>query len=431
MTFRYKLEKFIFKNKEFVGSHGDLKSIMLCGQMALAAILVGVTYIVIDLLNHVTPFLIYYVALMVVAGVVIILLRNTYYHQAKVLLLASANFLIYFFASNDTLAAGVYLYFIVSSIMGLALFGFNKLKIALVFSALSLLLFFLSYMGTFKILTLSSEDISIMNDPGYIQISFLSNFIIGFFICIVLLYFLLDVNNHSEKLIMSKNDELAKTNKELDRFVYSASHDLRAPLSSLLGLIEVSRLAKSKEELDECMKMMKGRVHNLERFIGDIIDFSRNSRQEIQKAPVNLYRACHEVVDGLKFAHGQENTAIKFHIPAELEFMCDLPRLKIILSNIIGNAMKYHDPNKTLHQIDISGSLHGDTVHIEIKDNGIGISSEHHQRVFEMFYRASEKSHGSGLGLYIVQETITKLEGNIRFDSTLGKGTSFIISLPA
>lgn len=216
----------------------------------------------------------------------------------------------------------------------------------------------------------------------------------------------------------------------MDRFVYSASHDLRASLSSLLGLIEISRLAKNKEEFDEYINMMKGRVHNLEKFIGEIIDYSRNSRQEIQKVPINFLRVCNEVVEGLKFTLGQETTSITYHIPTDLEFLCDLPRLKIVLNNIIGNAMKYMDQNKAVHQIDIYGAFSENAVKIEIKDNGVGISPEHHQRIFEMFYRASESGHGSGLGLYIVKEALAKLNGEIRFKSTPGVGTSFIINLP-
>jgi signal transduction histidine kinase len=430
VSIRSKLKRFIFGAHEFTGSHADFKSIMLCGQLALVAFVVGVTYILIDVVNQIFAFLIFYGVILAMAIAVLILLRNTFYFQAKVVLLTIANLLIFIFASNDTFEAGIYIYFIVSSVMGLSLFGFNRLNIAIGFCGLSLLLFFLAYWGLFKIITFTPAEIDILHDEHYVRISFLSNFIIVFFLCAILFYFLLDVNQHSEKQIMAKNDELAKTNQELDRFVYSASHDLRAPLSSLLGLIAVSQHTKSKEDLDRCFSMMKDRVHDLEKFIAEIIDFSRNARLAVQQVPVNLLSLSKKVVEGLRFAHGNDDTLIRYHIPADLEFIGDPTRLKVILNNLIDNAIKYQDSTKPFHQIDLTAERQGTTVQLEIKDNGIGIPPEYHQRIFEMFYRASEQSHGSGLGLYIVKETIEKLNGDIRFTSAPGNGTSFFITLP-
>jgi signal transduction histidine kinase len=177
--------------------------------------------------------------------------------------------------------------------------------------------------------------------------------------------------------------------------------------------------------------MMGERISTLDKFIGEIIDYSRNSRQEVEKVTVNLLSICHQVVNQLKFTQVLREPAFTFSISPELSFLCDLTRLKIILSNIIGNAMKYQDSAKSLHQIEIIADQKGNTIQIEVKDNGIGISAEHHQRIFDMFYRATETSHGSGLGLYIVKETMSKLEGETQFTSTPSVGSSFIITLPA
>jgi Signal transduction histidine kinase len=397
----------------------------------MATFVVGVAYILIDLFNSITEFISMY-AVMLVAGItVILLLRQTYYQTAKFVLLLVANCLVYVFASNDTPEAGVYIYLIVTNLIALSLFGFTSKGIAIGFCFFSMLLFFMAYFWQIKVLPLVIDDIASISTEEYIKISFTSNFIIGSIVCSMIIYFLLDINHHSEKQIMKKNEELVKTNQELDRFVYSASHDLRAPLSSMLGLINVGEHSRSKEELEQCFAMMKDRIHNMETFIAEIIDYSRNTRQEVRHEEIHLVKIIAEVVDNLKYAQGQGNVEVKFSVSTDLKIISDATRLRVILNNIIGNALKYHDPAKRSPQIEIVAEQKGETVQIEVRDNGIGIPKEYHDRIFEMFFRASETSKGSGLGLYIVKETITKLKGDIRLNSTPGVGSSFFITLPA
>jgi signal transduction histidine kinase len=176
--------------------------------------------------------------------------------------------------------------------------------------------------------------------------------------------------------------------------------------------------------------MMKDRVHNLDDFIKEIIDYSRNSRLELKKDIFSLMELMKEVVDGLRYAEGFENIYIIYSMSSELEMVSDRSRLKVVLNNLIGNAFKYHDPAKENPLIEISASKQNGELKIEIKDNGLGISPEHQPKVFDMFYRASEKSKGSGLGLYIVKETIEKMSGIISVESQLSKGTTFTVQLP-
>ncbi len=235
----------------------------------------------------------------------------------------------------------------------------------------------------------------------------------------------------AEQRVIEQNILLAKTNAELDRFVYSTSHDLKAPLSSLLGLISIAERAQNPEEVKQCLQMMKARIHHLEEFIREIIDYSRNSRVEVKRLPTNLYQLINDVVENLRHAEGSENIFVKYDIPRELDVKTDESRLKVILNNLIGNSIKYSDPEKDNQFISVKTASKPDHVRIFIEDNGVGISQEHHSKIFDMFYRASEKSQGSGLGLYIVRETVQKLGGNISFESTLGQGTRFEIMIPS
>lgn len=234
----------------------------------------------------------------------------------------------------------------------------------------------------------------------------------------------------SDEEILFKNSQLAKTNEELDRFVYSASHDMRAPLSSLLGLINISEKTHDVGELHLHLNMMKGRIKTMEGFIKEVTDYSRNVRLGIALQETDLETVIKEVTHNLAYMSAGKNIRIEINLAEKISFLTDPNRLKVILNNLTSNAYKYHrldqpDPHiifhahKTQHQVVIN-----------ITDNGVGIPKDYHQRIFDMFFRASVQSEGSGLGLYIVQETLQKLNGTIRVESTSGLGSTFTVTLP-
>lgn len=239
-----------------------------------------------------------------------------------------------------------------------------------------------------------------------------------------------DERKKAEEEIRQKNDQLAKTNQELDRFVYSASHDMRAPLSSLLGLIHLSEKTNQPEELHLYLSMMKERIKTMEGFIREVTDYSRNARLDIISAEVNLRPLVLEIAQTLAFSVANKSVQILTEIPDDFGLMTDLARLQVILNNLISNAYKYHDWKKPERFIKITAERNEHDVVIEIADNGVGIAPAYQQRVFEMFFRASETSEGSGLGLYIVKETLEKLGGAITVHSVPGQGSTFSFSIP-
>ncbi|HLT82157.1 MAG TPA: ATP-binding protein [Cyclobacteriaceae bacterium] len=234
----------------------------------------------------------------------------------------------------------------------------------------------------------------------------------------------------AEQQIRLQNDLLAKANDELDRFVYSASHDLRAPLSSLLGLISIAEKTDNREEVMLCMEMMKKRVVTMEGFIKEITDYSRNSRLRVERQPVHIRSLVQEVVESLKYTNGAERIRIDLEMDPDLTFITDPGRLKVVLNNLIANAIKYHDLTKEDPYIRLKAFANGKSNEISVSDNGQGIPREHMNHIFNMFYRASENSEGSGLGLYIVKETLTKLSGTIHVESEYQKGSVFRVELP-
>ncbi|MFN8145085.1 MAG: PAS domain S-box protein [Bacteroidia bacterium] len=236
----------------------------------------------------------------------------------------------------------------------------------------------------------------------------------------------------AEQILEQQNNRLIKTNTELDRFVYSTSHDLRAPLTSLLGLINITEdhLREDDTEQKERIVMMKKTVSKLDTFIGDILNYSRNARTDLASDTIDFKQIVRECTDHLKYMDVTGDYSLSVNINQESEFVTDKSRLLVILSNMMSNAVKYQDSGKKDRTVDIS--IQSDTLHAEIRvrDNGIGIESNDLDKIFEMFYRATKHSNGSGLGMYIVKETLTKLNGTISVESTPGAGTCFTVCLP-
>lgn len=229
--------------------------------------------------------------------------------------------------------------------------------------------------------------------------------------------------------ILLKNIQLAKTNEELDRFVYSASHDMRAPLSSLLGLINISEKTNKIDELHAYLQMMKGRIKTMEGFIREVTDYSRNTRLDLVLEKTDLEEVIREVTQNLSDMTGR--VRIEIDLPEKIILLTDPSRLKVILNNLISNAYKYHRLDQDDPFISFSAKRNHNRVVIRIADNGSGIEPDYHHKIFDMFFRASIKSEGSGLGLYIVKETLQKMGGTIWVESTPGEGSVFTFAIPS
>jgi len=415
---------FLLKETTF-SSRNIYKRAVLRAQLSLLGLSVGIIYTVLDLYNTLYVSIPFYIILIIVCGIAFFTNRLGKYQIANLIFLSMLIFLLYAFADNDVNRTGVSSYFIVYSLIALTLYGYEQIKWGLLFSSLALAGFFVAYY-----LDLPPLITRVDYSEVYINISFITNFIVSLSVAVSLLFFSLDINYKTEQELLMNNQLLSKANRELDRFVYSASHDLRAPLSSLLGLIEISQRTEDVEEIKHCLSMMKTRVADLDSFIKDIIDYSRNARQEVYKESFNLLELAKEVTDGLKFGTGMEEIFIKFEIDPTLNIVTDRSRLKVVLNNIIGNALKYSSPQKEEQLISIAANFEGNNMKVLIEDNGIGIAAEHQPKIFDMFYRASEKSQGSGLGLYIVRETLDKLNGKIEVSSSLGNGSRFRLEIP-
>jgi PAS domain S-box-containing protein len=234
--------------------------------------------------------------------------------------------------------------------------------------------------------------------------------------------------NRAAELINS-NTELQKTNTELDRFVYSVSHDLRSPLTSILGL--VSFIEEESQEADtlEHVQMIRNSVNRLDVFIKNILSYSRNNRTGLDIVPISLLQTVTEIVNSLSSMKEAENIHFEIDIKELQPFYSDQLRLNTLLENLISNAIKYHKTDSTDRFIKIIGHTNQEKLILSISDNGIGIAPEHHNKIFDMFFRISGNKNGSGIGLYIVKDTVQILRGSIQVHSKEGKGSTFDINL--
>jgi signal transduction histidine kinase len=235
-----------------------------------------------------------------------------------------------------------------------------------------------------------------------------------------------------QKALLRSNEELKKSNKELDGFVYSVSHDLRAPLSSMLGVVGLCEMGNPDAFMQKNITLLKSSIKKLDGFIMDILDYSRNSRLEINRQEIHFNDLLSDISNNLKFmgTDDQRKVEIRMMVHNGVAFHSDQSRLSIILNNLISNGIRYQNPEVPDPFVEISVEVCETAVDILVRDNGIGIGKENQEKVFNMFYRVSNKSVGSGLGLYIVKETVEKLNGVIKLKSQPGEGTEFSIRLP-
>lgn len=233
-----------------------------------------------------------------------------------------------------------------------------------------------------------------------------------------------------EEFLRNNNLELAKTNEELDHFVYSTSHNLRAPLTSIMGIIGLIKNYQNPEEYLVYIQLIEKSVLKLDETIQEITNYSRNTRVEVERTPIDFESLIKDVIESLSFLEKARGIDISYKIPEGLNFCSDYSRLKMVLINLLSNAIKYADPGAEKPFINLRIRKKKEGVLISIQDNGIGISPEYHAKIFHMFFRATTHSHGSGLGLYIVKEAVHKIGGSIRVESNPGEGTTFLIELP-
>lgn len=241
----------------------------------------------------------------------------------------------------------------------------------------------------------------------------------------------------NDELISNQKDlnktlqELSTRNFELDQLVYKTSHDLRSPLSSILGLVSLIKNETDHKAISQYVHYIESRIQKLDDFIKSMLNYARANRMDLQIEKIDIEELIQNCIADLEYFENfsRIKTTIVADAPTKI-ITNDYLRLKIILSNIISNSYKYMNPHVEDNYLNITISPQQKNTRIVLEDNGIGIAREHLEKIFQMFYRATTQSEGSGLGMYIVKQTIEKLKGSIQIESTFGEGTKITILLP-
>jgi len=230
-----------------------------------------------------------------------------------------------------------------------------------------------------------------------------------------------------------KNNEatIVQTNFELDSFVYRASHDLRAPLRSILGLVNIINNQSNEDDKVNYLKLIEKSAFKLDNFISDLINFSRNSRASVDIEEVDFAAIIAECKENIGYMDGADKVEFTYKVKGIKDFYSDNKRITIFMNNLLSNAIKYQDQSgKRKSFVSIQVIVTKKSALITIQDNGVGIKKEYQPKIFNMFFRASESSYGSGLGLYIARQAVERLGGEIKVESKLNVGTTFSITLP-
>ncbi|MDI1317746.1 PAS domain-containing sensor histidine kinase [Flavobacterium sp.] len=238
-------------------------------------------------------------------------------------------------------------------------------------------------------------------------------------------------NKELENNLLNSNIELKKINSELDTFVYRVTHDLRTPVLSIIGLIDLIKddCKKTIAENIVPINLVSESTERLDKTIQEILYYSKNARLSLEIKPIDICETVTNIYNDVRFS---TTKLIQFdtNFNTITNIVTDLYRLETILKNIINNAVKYSNPNSDVVSIKFNIEENANKYIITISDNGLGIKEEHVDKIFNMFFRGTSASVGTGLGLFIVKEAVGKLNGNIQVTSKVNVGTTFTIKLP-
>ncbi|MEL6672714.1 MAG: ATP-binding protein [Bacteroidota bacterium] len=235
-----------------------------------------------------------------------------------------------------------------------------------------------------------------------------------------------------QNVVADKNRQLSKVNKELEKFAYVASHDLKTPLrnvSGFLDLIEIELGPEAGEELRQYIGYAKSGAKQMHYLVEDILEYARLDQQNTSLRPVNLEEVLEKVVFNLQDLIQQKKATIKADpLPT---IRANESQLLVIFQNLIENGLKYNDQSEPY--VHITTQTNRKQFQLVFTDNGIGIPPEFQERIFEMFFRlhTATQYEGTGIGLAIIKKIVLAYGGQIELHSVENEGSTFTISLPA
>lgn len=234
----------------------------------------------------------------------------------------------------------------------------------------------------------------------------------------------------TSNMLAQKNTQLQKAYDELDKFSYNVTHDMRGPIMSVLGAVNLAKQTDDIGEVREMLDMMEKAMMKFDHFIQSIHDYYSLKRGELNIHEIDFNAIATDLHDMFDITGKMGKTKFDINVQQSEPFRSDEMSLKIVLNNLVANAFKYQRKGNEDKRVELTMRVEKGNATIEVKDNGIGIPESSLQYIFDMFYRATAEETGSGFGLYNAKDALNKINGQIEVQSTEGQGTTFTVTIP-
>lgn len=225
-------------------------------------------------------------------------------------------------------------------------------------------------------------------------------------------------------------DSIHQVNNLLERFIYSCSHELKSPIASMQGLLEIIKYHPLHSETSTCLAMMSVCIERMNNLMYSLEEYMNNEKEEIFLEKARGEAVINRVLDQFQSSLDKQDIKVKTVIHQSLPWVIDVKRVNLVLSNLISNAVAFQDPGKKEKKIVIRLNVTKTKSLLEVSDNGIGIPIERQDKIFDLFYRGHDHSQGSGLGLFLVKKILSKMYAKVIVKSSERIGTSFKIATP-
>ncbi len=301
--------------------------------------------------------------------------------------------------------------------------------------------------GDYTFRVKGSNNDGIWNETGAILLIHISSpwwktwwfVVIEIISLLAILYFIFKIrvnrirekNEQLEKVVQKRTEELRLSNEQLETFIYKASHDIKGPLRSIIGLTTIGQ----KDVTDETSLIYFDHIlrstTKLDNLLADLIELTKVKEAKLTKEKINFRELINEALSKFEHFEGYDKVNFTVMVKDNFTFYTDRKLLYSIIQNLIENPIKYRDPEKDNSYLDIVVTVKEHYAELNFSDNGLGIPLEIQGKVFEMFFKAQERSKDTGLGLHIVKTTVEKLNGTITLKSNPGAGSIFTVRIPA
>ena len=263
--------------------------------------------------------------------------------------------------------------------------------------------------------------------------------IVAFFAIVIMIWFIWR-DARKERIyrenLEAANEEIQRIMNQRERLLLTITHDIKAPAASISGFIDLMKAYVSNPQGIECLQNIKNSAAHLSHLVASLLDYHQleNGLMKVQPTSFSPAQLVAESVEGMKLRAEEKGLEISFECKMKgMEyFRADAFRIRQILDNLVSNAIKYTDRGSVTIQAQVSEILGKPTLTLSVKDTGKGMTDEEKQKVFQAFTRlkSAQGIEGTGLGLSITQELVSLLGGEIILHSTLGKGSTFIVTIP-